>query len=625
MREGAARRDGAPAHQPPARLPDLRPGRRVQAAGLRVRVRRRARRARASRAGPRRSRSTSGRRSCSTRSAASCAGAACASAARCRRPASSACSTAATSRCSSCSPARELDNPYSMNVADICPVGALTTRDFRFKVRVWFTDDVESVCNQCSRGCNIFVSRSNNKIYRYVPRRNDAVNDTWMCDHGRMSYKKNAARPARPTPRVDGRAASYTDAVKRAAELRARARATRSGKIVGVASPFASNEDLAAFRDLLARLGAGPARFSVPRGESDDILIEAEKAPNAAGCRALGMIESNRPARPRRARHRARPHDARPRCSATSRNIVLIDTHESALSLRADGRAAGAHVPREGRARSRTRAGTCSAFNAVVEPAFEAWSEARGARADRRRRGNLARWRRSTIWVSIFLFALVLLAFAPVMTWVERKQSALMQDRIGANRASILGFKALGLIHPLADVIKMITKEDTIPTGAHRFLHLVSPFIAVAPAIISFAVIPYGGTYEMWGAHVLADRGRSRLRRAVRVRDRLDRDLRLDARRLGRQQQLRNARLDPRVGADDLVRGRARHHRRRPVHDLRHAPAHRHGRDAAGDVPACSASSSTSAGSRRARAWIDWITHPDVGDRPAAARRSSCS
>lgn len=108
----------------------------------------------------------------------------------------------------------------------------------------------------------------------------------------------------------------------------------------------------------------------------------------------------------------------------------------------------------------------------------------------------------STVWVAIFLFALVLLAFAPIMTWVERKQSALMQNRIGANRASIMGIKALGLIHPLADVIKMITKEDTVPTGAHRFLHLVSPFIAVVPAIISFAVIPYGGAYDMWGTHV---------------------------------------------------------------------------------------------------------------------------
>ncbi len=108
----------------------------------------------------------------------------------------------------------------------------------------------------------------------------------------------------------------------------------------------------------------------------------------------------------------------------------------------------------------------------------------------------------STVFVALFLFALVLLVFSPIMTWVERKQSALMQDRIGANRASILGIKALGLIHPLADVIKMITKEDTIPTGAHKLLHLVSPFIAVVPAIISFAVIPYGGVYEMWGTRV---------------------------------------------------------------------------------------------------------------------------
>jgi NADH-quinone oxidoreductase subunit H len=106
----------------------------------------------------------------------------------------------------------------------------------------------------------------------------------------------------------------------------------------------------------------------------------------------------------------------------------------------------------------------------------------------------------STVFVALFIFALVMLVFAPVMTWVERKQSALMQDRIGANRAEIFGIKALGLIHPLADVIKMITKEDTIPTGAHRFIHLISPFIAVTPAMISFAVIPYGGTYEMWGA-----------------------------------------------------------------------------------------------------------------------------
>ncbi len=110
--------------------------------------------------------------------------------------------------------------------------------------------------------------------------------------------------------------------------------------------------------------------------------------------------------------------------------------------------------------------------------------------------------------VALFLFAMIALVFAPVMTWVERKQSALMQDRIGANRADILGIKAIGLLHPIADAIKMITKEDTVPDGADRLLHTLAPIIATVPAMISFAVIPYGGSYQAWGAEwklVVAD------------------------------------------------------------------------------------------------------------------------
>jgi NADH-quinone oxidoreductase subunit H len=106
----------------------------------------------------------------------------------------------------------------------------------------------------------------------------------------------------------------------------------------------------------------------------------------------------------------------------------------------------------------------------------------------------------ATVTVTLFLFAVLALVFSPLMTWVERKQSALMQDRIGANRADIFGIKAIGLIHPIADVIKMITKEDMFPTGGDRLLHTISPFIAVVPAVVSFAVIPYGGSYEAWGA-----------------------------------------------------------------------------------------------------------------------------
>ncbi len=106
------------------------------------------------------------------------------------------------------------------------------------------------------------------------------------------------------------------------------------------------------------------------------------------------------------------------------------------------------------------------------------------------------------VWVvvrTLFIVLLVVAAFAPVITWVERKQSAVMQDRIGANRADIAGITVLGLLHPLADVLKLITKEDFVPKGANRFLHALAPILAAIPAIIGLAVIPYGGTYQFPG------------------------------------------------------------------------------------------------------------------------------
>lgn len=99
----------------------------------------------------------------------------------------------------------------------------------------------------------------------------------------------------------------------------------------------------------------------------------------------------------------------------------------------------------------------------------------------------------------LFIVLVGVAAFAPVITWVERKQSAVMQDRIGANRADIAGITILGLLHPLADVLKLIGKEDFVPKGAHRFLHALAPIIATLPAILAFAVIPYGATYQFPG------------------------------------------------------------------------------------------------------------------------------
>ncbi len=92
-------------------------------------------------------------------------------------------------------PGKKFENPYAGNVVDLCPVGALTDRDFRFKKRVWFLSHGKGICMECSRGCNIRVGHNKAKyqddiIYRFKPRRNDKVNGFFICDHGRYSYKK---------------------------------------------------------------------------------------------------------------------------------------------------------------------------------------------------------------------------------------------------------------------------------------------------------------------------------------------------------------------------------------------------------------------------------------------------
>ena len=94
------------------------------------------------------------------------------------------------------------------------------------------------------------------------------------------------------------------------------------------------------------------------------------------------------------------------------------------------------------------------------------------------------------------------LNFAGFHTWVERKQSALIQDRIGANRADIFGFRLLGLFHGLADVLKMFTKEDLVPQGADRTLHTLAPLFSVFFALVAFAAIPFGDRL-VWGDRVI--------------------------------------------------------------------------------------------------------------------------
>ena len=87
-------------------------------------------------------------------------------------------------------PGHKLDNPYSLNTVDVCPVGALTAKDFRFAMRAWELYTMPSVCPGCATGCNIEVQHSRGQVYRLIPRVNPAVNKHWMCDEGRFTYKR---------------------------------------------------------------------------------------------------------------------------------------------------------------------------------------------------------------------------------------------------------------------------------------------------------------------------------------------------------------------------------------------------------------------------------------------------
>ena len=183
-------------------------------------------------------------------------------------------------------PGRQFDNNYTLNAADICPVGALTSEDFRFQMRVWFLKETKSVCTSCATGCNIIIGSREEKIYRYEPRENDAVNACWMCDYGRLNYKwigreDRLVKVAGPNsePRT------WTSALKEISERLAKGEPASTAMVV---SARQTNEELYLLAKLAKKLGA--LTDCVPRsGEGDKLLLNADRNPNSTGARLTGL------------------------------------------------------------------------------------------------------------------------------------------------------------------------------------------------------------------------------------------------------------------------------------------------------------------------------------------------
>jgi NADH-quinone oxidoreductase subunit G len=246
-------------------------------------------------------------------------------------------------------PGTPFANNYTLNTVDICPVGALTSKDFRFQMRVWFLKETRSLCTSCGTGCNIVVGSREEKIHRYEPRENDAVNSSWMCDAGRLNYKwvarddrledvlvRKAGQASSLSPPEVGQASSLSspkvgqasslsppevgqasslssppvDLASRLpsptarqagslsyvkstwanalGEISEKLRKATAGSVAVIASARQTNEELFLLKKIATKLNA--ISDSVPRvGAGDRLLVDADKNPNSNGARLTGL------------------------------------------------------------------------------------------------------------------------------------------------------------------------------------------------------------------------------------------------------------------------------------------------------------------------------------------------
>jgi len=194
-------------------------------------------------------------------------------------------------------PGLSLDNDYSMSVVDLCPVGALTSSDFRFQKRVYRLETTESICPGCATGCNMRIGHADGILYRQKPRSNMAVNEYWMCDYGRLLYKHVDGDDRLEEPMIlEGDSQTPVGWDRLWSTLKSRFEALGEGRrLVLVGSPHSTLEELYGFKSLLGDVVGGRVLGHRLRGaemESDDgFLLSADRTPNDQGARRLDYHE----------------------------------------------------------------------------------------------------------------------------------------------------------------------------------------------------------------------------------------------------------------------------------------------------------------------------------------------
>jgi len=190
-------------------------------------------------------------------------------------------------------PGKRLENNYSLNTVDICPVGALTSTDFRFKMRVWFLKETKSICTSCATGCNTIIGTREDIVYRQTPRENDHVNSCWMCDYGRLNFKYLEADNRLLEPQIlTGSELAVVDWNAAINQAAFQLRQSYGSNIAIIASGRMTNEELWLTRKIADLLGVHYIDIVPRRGERDGILLSQYRNPNRIGARLILGLDS---------------------------------------------------------------------------------------------------------------------------------------------------------------------------------------------------------------------------------------------------------------------------------------------------------------------------------------------